>query len=415
MREKALLITAETVSRRKGRREEYTADRPRELRQLAESAGAVVAAERTVKLKEISPAHYIGTGKLAELSELCRIEGIGLVIFNNDLSPAQQQNLDDMLDARTIDRTQLILDIFARRARSNEGKIQVELAQLLYMLPRLSGKGVALSRLGGGIGTRGPGEQKLEVDRRKIRDRISRLTKEQGQIASRRSENRKKRKDVALLSIAIVGYTNAGKSTLLNALTGADVRAEDKLFCTLDPTTRTYTLPNNQKAVFSDTVGFLENLPHHLIDSFRATLEEVVEADLLLHVVDISHPRAREQADAVYAVLGELGVGEKTVISVLNKTDKIAEGPELKRLAQEFREPVPVSALKGRGIDALIGAVVSKLAGLMKVVKLEVPQHDMKVISFIHEHGNILRKEYRGQHVYIEAEIPAKISGKLGK
>ncbi|MBI4974306.1 MAG: GTPase HflX, partial [Candidatus Omnitrophica bacterium] len=317
--EQAILVTVDF-----GKREDWTAEeRSLELRELAHSAGTKVMREEIVHRLKPDPGYFIGTGKAEELAKICADKGIKVVIFNNDLTGTQQKNLEDAIMTKTIDRTQLILDIFARRAHSNEGKVQVELAQLLYLLPRLTGKGIYLSRLGGGIGTRGPGEQKLEVDRRKIRARITRLENVLEDLSSRRAMMRKKRERFSILTIAIIGYTNVGKSTLLNALTDSNVIVEDKLFSTLDPTVRRFILPNKQKVLFVDTVGFLDRLPHHLVEAFKATLEEVVEADLLLHLVDISHPKAAAQSDAVYRVLDSIGAKDKTILTVLNKIDRI--------------------------------------------------------------------------------------------
>ena len=353
--ERAITVTVDL-----GKREEWTAEeRSGELTELAASAGAKVVKELIVRREKIEPACYIGKGKVEEIARICADEKIGIVIFNNDLTGSQQKNLEDIIWTKIIDRTQLILDIFARRAHSNEGKIQVELAQLMYLLPRLTGKGVQLSRLGGGIGTRGPGEQKLEVDRRRIRSRISRLKKELEGLSARRGMMRKKRERFSLLTIAIIGYTNAGKSTLVNALTSSDIIVQDKLFSTLDPTVRRFILPDHQVVLFIDTVGFLDRLPHNLVEAFKATLEEVVEADILLHVVDISHPKAKEQSDAVYKVLEEIGAKDKPVITALNKADKVVGKDILDKTMVYFTNPVAISALKREGLDILIKNIVS--------------------------------------------------------
>ncbi len=416
MTEKALLITADLYNKNKPVDKEWPADdRARELDQLVHTSGAGIMGREYVKLREVSPALYIGKGKALELKAKAEETGANVLIFNNDLSGTQQNNLEEVTGLKTIDRTQLILDIFARRARSNEGKIQVELAQLLYLLPRLSGKGVMLSRLGGGIGTRGPGEQKLEVDRRKIRDRISGLKKELANIKAKRHTGRKKRSSFSLLNIALIGYTNAGKSTLLNALTGAEVLAQDKLFSTLDTTTRRYTLPNNQTVTFSDTVGFLNNLPHNLIDAFKATLEELNEADLLLHVIDASHDRALQQAQAVNGVLTELKAEDKFVINVLNKTDRIEDPIALESLAVKFPEAVCISALKKTGFDELIKKVTARLSEVMTFFSLQVPQSNTKAVGFIYDHANVLKKEFRGEDVYFELEIPTNLKPILDK
>jgi GTP-binding protein HflX len=344
-----------------GRREDWTAEeRSNELKELASSCGASIIKELIVNRPRIDPAYYIGSGKVEELAGICAQEKIGVVIFNNELTGSQEKNLEKIIKAKIVDRTRLILDIFARRAHSNEGKLQVELARLLYMLPRLTGKGVEMSRPGGGIGTSGPGEQKLEVDRRRIGSRMSRLKKELESLSKRRAMMRRKRTRNALPSVAIVGYTNAGKSTLINALTSSDVIVQDKLFSTLDPTVRRLTLPDKREVLFIDTVGFIDRLPHSLIEAFKATLEEVSQADMILHVVDISHPKAKEQSDAVYRVLGEIGVRGKPVISALNKIDKVGDKLTIEKAMAYFPEPVPISATKREGLDRLIDLIASR-------------------------------------------------------
>ncbi len=399
--ERALSVTIDL-----GKKAGWTAaERATELKELITSAGARVVREEIVRRHEPSPAYFIGSGKTEELSKIAADNAIDVVIFNNDLNPSQQKNLEEVIRHKTIDRTQLILDIFARRANSNEGKIQVELAQLLYLLPRLMGKGIYLSRLGGGIGTRGPGEQKLEVDRRRIRARITRLKSELDDLRSRRAMMRKKRERFSILTVAIIGYTNVGKSTLLNALTDSSVIVQDKLFSTLDPTVRRFIMPNKQKVLFVDTVGFLDDLPHHLIEAFKATLEEVVEADVLIHLIDISHPKAREQADAVYNVLEEIGARDKTIINVLNKIDKVESLPLVEKLKGYFQDPVVISALKREGLDRLIDRVMSHVRLLMGTVKIRIPASDAKTLNLLHENGLVTKLEYRGDYAYIEAEV----------
>ncbi len=352
--ERALLVTVDLH-----KREEWTSEeRSCELAELARSAGATIVKEEIVRRHDICPASFIGKGKAEELSGFCKAENIKIVIFNNDLTGTQAKNLLDLLGVKTIDRTQLILDIFAKRAHSNEGKLQVELAQLMYLLPRLTGKGVQLSRQGGGIGTSGPGEQKLEVDRRRIRARIFKLERDLVGLKSRREMMRKRRERFAMPMIAIIGYTNAGKSTLLNALTGSDVIVRDKLFSTLDPTVRRFRMPSGQEALFVDTVGFLSDLPHNLIEAFKATLEEAANSNLILHVVDASHPKALEQSKAAHKVLGEIGAAGKPIIIVLNKIDKVADPEKIARLKGCFKDAVAISALKREGLDRLIDAIL---------------------------------------------------------
>jgi len=357
--DRALLIT---VDLKKG--EHWTAEeRSNELSELASSAGAKVIKNMVVNRHAPCPSHFIGSGKAEEVAAICREGKISLVIFNNDLTGTQQKNLEETIGTRVIDRTQLILDIFARRAHSNEGKLQVELAQLMYLMPRLTDKGTELSRLGGGIGTRGPGEQKLEVDRRRIRDRIARLKKELVGLGQRRGMMRKRRDKFRIPSVAIVGYTNTGKSTLLNAITGSSVVVRDKLFATLDPTIRKLTMPDKREILFIDTVGFLKELPHHLIEAFKATLEEATEADLLLHLVDASHPKAKEQAEAVYKVLGGIDALGKPIITVLNKIDKISPEETAKQKGL-LGAAIAISALKKEGLDGLMKMVTKSIPNL---------------------------------------------------
>jgi len=356
-----------TVTVDLGKREDWTAqERSHELRELAVSCGAQVVEELIVNRPRIDPGHYIGSGKVEEIANICVEEKIDTVIFNNELTGSQEKNLEKVIKAKIVDRTRLILDIFARRAHSNEGKLQVELARLLYMLPRLTGKGVEMSRPGGGIGTSGPGEQKLEVDRRRINSRMSRLKKELESLSKRRTMMRKKRTRNSLPSLAIVGYTNAGKSTLINALMSSDVIVQDKLFSTLDPTVRRFTLPDRREVLFIDTVGFIDRLPHNLIEAFKATLEEVSQADMLLHVIDISHPKAKEQSDAVYKVLEEIGARGKPVISVLNKIDKLDNKDIIDKAMARFPYPVAISATKREGFNGLIGAISSRVQGYIE-------------------------------------------------
>ena len=324
-----------------------------EMKELIRSAGGVVAGSVNAAIERPSPSHFIHSGKLEEIKHLCRSANADLIVFSMDLSPVQNRNLENACGIRVVDRTGLILDIFAKRAQSSEGRLQVELAQLNYLLPRLVGQGVLLSRLGGGIGTRGPGEQKLEVNRRKIRERISRIRRELERVRCHRELLRQSRKRKAFKLAAIVGYTNAGKSSLLNVFTGANVTAEDKLFATLDPTTRLFVMPDGSRILLTDTVGFLKDLPHHLIEAFKATLEEVTDADLLIHVVDAANPFAEEQLRVSNHLLDQLGALHKPTILVLNKADLLS-AVEQKRTLEQFPEGVLISIKERQNLPALV-------------------------------------------------------------
>ena len=328
-----------------------------ELKQLADTAGATVIKKFIQKRPKPDPAFFIGRGKVQELALYAQQENIDLCIFDDELSPAQQRNIESVMGIRILDRTALILDIFAQRARTNEGKLQVELAQLQYTLPRIMGKGLMLSRLGGGIGTRGPGETKLEVDRRRIRDRIAFIKDQIEKVKAVRSLHRSKRKKNNVFEVSLVGYTNAGKSTLLNTLTNSDIYAKDQLFATLDPTTRQLTLPNKQEIIITDTVGFIQRLPHQLIEAFKSTLDETVHADLILHVVDASSPVREEQIAEVNSVLADIHADDVPVILVYNKIDVTGQAPEIVRDQNGRPKAVFVSALTGAGLDELRQAV----------------------------------------------------------
>ena len=410
--EKAILVTVDFKDGKAWSAE----DRARELKELVRSNGVSTIGEIVCHRERPTPDLFIGKGKYYELVELFMKKKADVVVFNNELTPTQQRNLEkDLGDARVIDRTQLILDIFAQRARSTEGKIQVELAQLEYLLPRLTGRGIYLSRLGGGIGTRGPGEKILESDRRRIRQHISKLKIELKDLEKRRNSLRKRRKDAMLATVAIIGYTNAGKTTLLNRLTDSRKIAMDKLFSTLDPVGRIYALPNNLKILFHDTVGFLYDLPHFLVESFKATLEEVKEADLLVHVLDASNPQIHELDSAVYTVLKELGAENKTMIIALNKIDLVENENYLNRLKKEFRNCVLISASRGDGINTIIDSISGILSGLVTTINIEIPINKMDVLSMIYEHGKVHKREDRSGSVYIEATIPVKLSAQINK
>ncbi len=379
-----------------------------EMRRLAWTAGADVAATLVQRRVKACPGTLIGKGKLETLRAACEEHEAGLVIFDCDLTPSQGANIGDTLGLKVVDRTQLILDIFALRAQSNEGKHQVELAQLEYLLPRLTGRGSAMMRQQGGIGIRGPGEQKLEVDRRVVRDRIRRFKAELEGTRKRRRIQRKRRIEGGIGTVALVGYTNAGKSSLLNALTNAGAFVEDKLFATLDTTTRRRELPSGREVTFTDTVGFIRNLPHSLVAAFRATLEEVNEADVLLMVVDASHAAAEEHMKAVRAVLDEIGVGEKPAVLALNKMD-IATPMQAHELEARFGHGVRVSARTGQGIEELLRAIDANLTPQRSRVRLRIPQHKGGVVARIHDCGRVIQQDYEDNVVVLEAEVDAAL------
>lgn len=379
-----------------------------ELKQLADTAGATVIKKFIQKRPKPDPAFFIGRGKVQELALYAQQENIDLCIFDDELSPAQQRNIESVMGIRILDRTALILDIFAQRARTNEGKLQVELAQLQYTLPRIMGKGLMLSRLGGGIGTRGPGETKLEVDRRRIRDRIAFIKDQIEKVKAVRSLHRSKRKKNNVFEVSLVGYTNAGKSTLLNTLTNSDIYAKDQLFATLDPTTRQLTLPNKQEIIITDTVGFIQRLPHQLIAAFRSTLEVVTEADLLVHVIDVSHELYKEQAAAVHEVLKEIGAETKPVITVYNKIDKLPSDSKLAdRLALE-EDTVCISAAKKLNLEALQQMIESHLKSKAVEVTLCIPYAETAKAAQLHETANVLEQEYTENGAVMKVILPVE-------
>lgn len=379
-----------------------------ELKQLADTAGATVIKKFIQKRPKPDPAFFIGRGKVQELALYAQQENIDLCIFDDELSPAQQRNIESVMGIRILDRTALILDIFAQRARTNEGKLQVELAQLQYTLPRIMGKGLMLSRLGGGIGTRGPGETKLEVDRRRIRDRIAFIKDQIEKVKAVRSLHRSKRKKNNVFEVSLVGYTNAGKSTLLNTLTNSDIYAKNQLFATLDPTTRQLTLPNKQEIIITDTVGFIQRLPHQLIAAFRSTLEVVTEADLLVHVIDVSHELYKEQAAAVHEVLKEIGAETKPVITVYNKIDKLPQDSKLAdRLALE-EDTVCISAAKKLNLESLQQMIESHLKSKAVEVILCIPYAETAKAAQLHETANVLEQEYTENGAVMKVILPVE-------
>ena len=390
-------------------------DSVEELKQLADTAGAQVVAKFMQKRPKPDPAFFIGKGKVQELALFVQQENIDLCIFDDELSPAQQRNIEQAMGIRVLDRTALILDIFAQRARTNEGKLQVELAQLQYNLPRIMGKGLSLSRLGGGIGTRGPGETKLEVDRRRIRDRIAYIKECIGKVKSVRTLHRAGRNKASVPTVSLVGYTNAGKSTLLNTLTNSDIYAKDQLFATLDPTTRQLDLPNKQQAILTDTVGFIQRLPHQLVAAFQSTLEEVVEADVLLHVIDVSHELYKEQSNAVYHVLDQIGAKDKTIITVYNKIDKLPADSALPaRLAQE-ENSICISAKANINLDKLLELIAENLK--LKAVEeyFLIPYSDSAAAARLHNVGTVLEQEYLAEGTKLKVRLAADQLGEFEK
>jgi GTP-binding protein HflX len=381
-----------------------------ELAQLAATAGAEVLGAMYQRLREPVSATYLGKGKLVEVRDRLAALDADTVIADDELSPAQQRHLEEALDARVLDRTALILDIFARHARTHEGALQVELAQLEYRLPRLAGRGEGYSRLGAGIGTRGPGETKLESDRRRIRGRIAELRRALEEVRRQRSVQRRWRGRQGVPVVAIVGYTNAGKSTLLNRLTEAGALAEDKLFATLDPTTRTLALPHRQQALITDTVGFIQKLPTDLVAAFKATLEEVGEADLLLHVVDVSSPHALAQALTVYGILAQLGAEDKRVVTALNKSELVDEDTVADYL-DDFPNPVAVSAARGLNLEALRERIAGVLAADFRPVEVVLPYEAKDLLDLFHLRGAIDDEDYRPDGAHIRGRVPPDVTG----
>lgn len=412
LRERAILVGLE----RPGLDRWALQDSLEELRELTRSAGAEVVDVVTQKRDKPDAATFIGRGKAEEIAALCKEKSANLVIFDDDLTPAQGRNLGEVFGepVKVLDRTEVILDIFAQRARTREGKLQVELAQLQYMLPRLTGMWTHLSRQRAGVGARGPGEMQLEVDRRRVQERITRLKRELEEVRKNRRIERSGRQRLHWPVVSLIGYTNTGKSTLLNALTGANVLAEDKLFATLDPTTRKVRLPNNQNILLTDTVGFLRKLPHGLIAAFKATLEEVAEADLLLHVVDVSHPQAREQIKAVETVLEEIHAAGKPTVLALNKCDKLEPGsPVLENFLRQYPRAVAISAKNGEHLDELLQEIANCLADRRVSVTLSIPHQRAETIALVYQSGYVVGRQDVDGQVVLRAQIPKLLAGEL--
>lgn len=412
--ERAILVGVETAAR-DGM---VTEDSLAELGALAESAGATVAGQIQQKLKEIDPRTFVGRGKVLEVRDLAERKGATVAIFDDALSPAQARNLESEIKLRVVDRAQLILDIFAQRARTLEGKLQVEIAQLSYLQPRLTRQWAHLSRQAGGgsgaggrIGTRGPGETQLEVDRRRVRERLTRLKSRLGEVERTRSIQRRRRVEVPYPTVALVGYTNSGKSTLMNALTGAGVEAADRPFSTLDPTIRRLKLPGNVQVMLADTVGFIHRLPHLLIEAFKATLEEVRTADLLLHVADTSSPLFDERMQVVDRVLGEIGAGQKPRLLVLNKLDLVGNG-----MRERFDYAhVAISALRGLGLERLLAAIAQAVGSRREEVVVTLPSARGDLVAMARRDGEVLSEEYNDGVVAMRARVSPAVAGRLRK
>ena len=391
--------------------EESMEDSLSELSELATTAGAETVGRVLQNREQVHPGTYVGKGKIEEIKDLLwELEATG-IICDDELSPAQMKNLQDELNVKVMDRTLLILDIFAARASTSEGKIQVELAQLKYRQTRLTGFGTAMSRLGGGIGTRGPGEKKLEMDRRLIKSRIAALNRELKEVKRHREVTREQRSKSYVPVVAIVGYTNAGKSTLLNRLTGADILAEDKLFATLDPTTRGLKLPGGQEVLLTDTVGFIKKLPHHLIEAFKSTLEEAKYADVILHVVDTSSPQMDSQMYTVYETLSNLGVKDKAIITAFNKQDKLEDAPLIRDFKADYT--VKISAKTGAGLTDLTDTMEAVLREQKVFLECLYEYQDAAKIQLIRKYGELLEEKYQEDGIFVRAYVPAELYSRV--
>jgi GTP-binding protein HflX len=410
--EKALLVSVQLKTDQHHWRIE---DISSELEELAVSAGVEVMENVICICNRATSNYLIGRGKVEEIGFIANEKDVDVVIFSHDLSGTQQRNLEEAFGKKTIDRTQLILDIFSRRAKSPEGKMQVELALLQYLLPRLAGKGIMLSDLGGGIGTRGPGETKLETDRRQIRKKIDKLREDLRVFRLHGLTVRKKRKANNLPVVALVGYTSAGKSTLLNLLTASHQATSEKLFTTLDPLSKSLTLPNGQNIIVSDTVGFLHDLPHHLVEAFKATLEEVVEADLLIHVLDAADHRLAQHNQAVLGVLEELGAQDKPVLVALNKIDLVDDRSWLEVSKKEFPDPIFLSAKTGENLQVLIGKISDYFSNLMLSLEIIIPHSRMELVDFFYRQAKVKKIDYLQEGIRISLDISRVLFNRIEK
>lgn len=391
-----------------------------ELSRLCDTHGIEVQATSACPIKKLDAGTFLGSGKIEELTQIVQEEGISIVVFDDEISPHQQVNLEKLFGCAVVDRTEIILEVFAQRALTSEARLQIELAQTRYQLPRLKRLWTHLSRQAGGGGgsggggyTKGEGEKQIEIDRRLLRRKLSQLEEELEQVVAQRATQRSGRLRSGIPTFAIVGYTNAGKSTLLRALTKADVLVEDKLFATLDTTTRKFTLPNGQHILLIDTVGFIRKIPHQLVAAFRSTLEEAVHTDILLHLIDASHPQAEEQAEATMEVLKQLGAEEFPIITVFNKIDAVTDPSLLNRLRLKYAKTVQISAEKGTGFDHLMEIMMQELSNLRKLVKLRIPQSHYALISEIMREGRVVSSEYEENDVLLEVEIPTRLEHKV--
>jgi len=411
--DKCLLVTVSLYEdRQKGWLPE---DSSAEFEELVLSSGAKILGHIIVRLDEPTANFFLGKGKIEEIHAMVEMLGKGIdsVILSENLSSTQQRNMEQVLGVKVIDRTQLILDIFSQRAHTNEGKLQVELARLEYMLPRLAGLGIKLSRLGGGIGTRGPGEKMLETDRRGIMRKIKYVKSELFKLSKRRKKLRQNRMEHSVATVAVIGYTNAGKSTLINKLTGSDTFCDSRLFSTLDLTARRLVLPNNQKILLVDTVGFIHKLPHDLIEAFKATLEEVREADLLLHVLDISSPKAGEHMEAVLGVLKEIDSYHKPVVTALNKIDLVRDNFDAGRFHRNIEDSVIISAKEGISLKTLIDMIKSRITMLVEKVDILITHDKMGLLSSIYEQGRVLERKDTPEGIRIKAIVPSHLKSRL--